>query len=313
MFTKKIDELNREDVMQAGGKGAFLGELTQKGATVPTGFVVLTSAFEQFVSAGHLHEHINHSLEEVRKSQKSAKEAADELKSLFDKSEFPGEIAQEINQQFKMLGLELVAVRSSATAEDNAERSWAGQLESYLNITRSNLLHSVKKCWASLFSERAIAYRLSDPDNSESIQVAVVVQQMVNPEISGIAFSVNPVSENFNEIIIEAAFGLCEPVVQGEITPDHYVIEKASLKVVDIFPASQERGVYKLFDGTTGWKTIDPATAIRQKLNNAEIIQLAEKVIIIEKIAGFPSDIEWTYDNGQFYFVQCRPITTLNS
>jgi pyruvate,water dikinase len=298
--------------MEAGGKGAFLGELTRNGVIVPPGFVVLTQAFDCFLKAHNLNTRINESFVTLNRGEGSIEAISNEFLSFFYNAEMPEEIAREIASQHSLLGAALVAVRSSATAEDNADRSWAGQLESYLNVSAENLLHSVKRCWASLYSQRAISYTLNEKEKSDPIQVAVVIQVMVNPEISGIAFSVNPVNENYDEMIIEAAFGLGEAIVQGEITPDHYCINKKSFAIVDIFPSTQERGIYKLEDGTTGWKNIEKEKGEQQKLNEPEITELAKMVIAIEKIAGLPCDIEWTYYNGRFNFVQCRPITTLN-
>jgi pyruvate,water dikinase len=298
--------------LEAGGKGAFLGELTQNVILVPPGFVILTNAFEHFLNFHNLNTFIKNSFDSLNHGESSIEDISNAFISVFNNNEIPEDIAKEIQSQYALLGAELVAVRSSATAEDNANRSWAGQLESYLNVSADNLLLSVKKCWASLYSQRAISYYLNEKDNTDAVQVAVVIQAMVNPQISGIAFSVNPVNEDYDEIIIEAAFGLGEAIVQGEITPDHYCINKTTFAIVDIFPSTQERGIYRLEDGTTGWKNIEKEKGEQQKLNKLEIAELAKMIITIEKIAGFPCDIEWTYYNGRFNFVQCRPITTLN-
>jgi phosphoenolpyruvate synthase/pyruvate phosphate dikinase len=312
MYTKTFNQINRNDVLEAGGKGAFLGELTQKGILVPPGFVILTLAFERFLNVNNLNTIIKDSFTSLNQGEGSIETISNLFLSFFDKAEIPEDVGKEIKSQYSLLGAELVAVRSSATAEDNADRSWAGQLESFLNVSADNLLLSVKQCWASLYSQRAISYYLNDKGKAEAVQVAVVIQTMVNPEISGIAFSVNPVNESYDEMIIEAAFGLGEAIVQGEITPDHYCINKTSFDMIDIVLSSQERGIYKLEDGTTGWKNIEKEKGEQQKLNESEITELAKMVITIENIADFPCDIEWTYYNGRFNFVQCRPITTLN-
>jgi len=298
-------------VPEAGGKGAFLGELSQHDVNVPPGFVVLTRAFDSFVNIHHLNTRIEATFVSLSKGEISTETSSKELMSFFNNLEMPHEIANEIEQQYALLESKLVAVRSSATAEDNADRSWAGQLESYLNVSADNLLASVKRCWASLFSARAISYTLKEQGKYVPIQVAVVIQEMVNPEISGIAFSVDPVTENYDEMIIEAAFGLGEAIVQGAITPDHYRIQKSSYKILDFIPSVQERGVYMLEDGTTNWKIIDREKGEQQKLTEHEITELAKMVITIENIAGFPCDIEWAFNKGMFHFVQCRPITTL--
>jgi len=311
VYTRTFANISRTDVPAVGGKGAFLGELTRHGVSVPSGFVVLTHAFSRFLDAQDLSDQIRDTFIALRQGKVSAETVSRELSSRVLNGAIPDEIASEITEQHAIMGARLVAVRSSATAEDHAEHSWAGQLESYLNVTAETLLPRVKQCWASLFSRRAIVYCLRETADLESIQVAVVIQKMINPEVAGIAFSVDPVTENRDDMIIEAVFGLGESIVQGQITPDHYRVRKASLSIVDLFLSPQERGIYRLDDGSTGWKSLDAATVSRQKLDNIEIAKLAEMVVSIEKIAGFPSDIEWAYDKGRFSIVQCRPITTL--
>jgi len=312
MYTKSFEGISRADVTAVGGKGAFLGELTRHGVPVPPGFVVLTGAFDRFLSESGLSDRIRDDLLALRQSRASVEAVSEELTSRIVKGAIPDSIAAEIVESHAALGAPLVAVRSSATAEDNADHSWAGQLESCLNVAPGEVLDSVKRCWASLFSKRAIAYRLGEAADLESIQVAVVVQAMVNPEVAGIAFSVDPVTENREEMIIEAVFGLGEPIVGGQLTPDHYRVSKESLSVVESFLSPQERGVFRLDDGTTGWKSLDAATVSRQKLDDREIGALAAMVVSIERIAGFPCDVEWVYDRGRFAIVQCRPITTLD-
>ncbi len=312
MFTESFNNLGRGDVPSAGGKGAFLGELTRHGLPVPPGFVILTAAFENFLAVNRLPERIRETLDLLGKGEPAPEDASRRLRDLVLAAELPGEISGEILARARESRMELMAVRSSATAEDGADRSWAGQLESCLNVTAADLPDSVKKCWASLYSPRALAYRREDPRNTDPIGVAVVVQEMVNPEVSGIAFSVDPVTENYNEMIIEAVFGLGESIVQGLVTPDHYRVSKDPLAVLDIFPSAQERGIYRGKDGTTGWKNLDPADVSRRKLNPEGIVELGRMVMAIEKVAGFPCDIEWVYNQGRFGIVQCRPITTLS-
>jgi len=312
LFTETFDNLGRGDVPVAGGKGAFLGELTRQGLPVPSGFVILTSAYERFLRVNRLSEPISSILGSLGKGEISPEDASRRACDLILPAELPDEIAAEIMDHCRELRMELMAVRSSATAEDGAARSWAGQLDSYLNITAADLTSNVKKCWASLFSPRALAYRLEEPGNTDPISVAVVVQEMVNPEVSGIAFSVDPVTENSGEMIIEAVFGLGESIVQGLVTPDHYRLSKDPLAVLEVFPSEQERGIYRGADGTTGWKNLDPADVSRRKLSLGRISELGRMVMKIEQVAGFPCDIEWVYNQGMFGMVQCRPITTLS-
>jgi Phosphoenolpyruvate synthase/pyruvate phosphate dikinase len=311
-YTKTFRDISGHDVLSVGGKGALLGELTQYDIPVPPGFVVCTHAFTRFLNANGLLDLPEKGFMSLCQENVSAKRLSHELTELIQSSVMPADIAAEIQEQYAILSAALVAVRSSATAEDNAEHSWAGQLESYLNVSAGQLLDSVKKCWASLFSERALTYRLHETSGHEPVQVAVVVQEMINPEVAGIAFSVDPVAEDRDKMIIEAGFGLGEAVVQGQITPDHYVVEKHSFSIFDKFLSPQIRGIYYLKDGSTGWKGLDPGITSRQKLEDPDISKLGKMVAAIEQLVGFPCDIEWVYDNRQFYIVQCRPITTLS-
>lgn len=222
-----FSKLNKSDVALAGGKGASLGEMTQVGIPVPPGFVILSTAFEKFLEETDLNVEIDSILDSVNhKEIHTVEYASKKIKALILNSEIPEDISKEIQKFFKTLKTPYVAVRSSATAEDSASAAWAGQLESYLNTTEENLLENVKKCWASLFTPRAIFYRFEKDLHKQKISVAVVVQKMVESEKSGIAFSVHPVTQDNNQLIIEAGFGLGEAIVSGQITPDSYVVEK---------------------------------------------------------------------------------------
>ncbi len=226
-YTKPFSELTRNDADIAGGKGASLGEMTQAGIPVPQGFVILTNAFEHFLDVTDLRQEIEANLSQVEHTTvHTAERASEQIQSLIMSAEMPTDIQQEIEDTFKELGAEYVAVRSSATAEDGAENAWAGQLDSFLNTTETTLIENVKKCWASLFTPRAIFYRIEKGLKDSHVSVAVVVQKMVESESSGIAFSVHPVTEDPNQLIIEAGWGLGEAIVSGSITPDSYVVEK---------------------------------------------------------------------------------------
>lgn len=213
---RDFKQLGQDDVAFAGGKGASLGEMTRVGIPVPPGFVILSSAFEKFLEETDLNVEIDSALDSVNHKEMHTVEAASEkIKALILGAEMPQDIATEIQTFFKKLNSKYVAVRSSATAEDSANAAWAGQLESYLNTTEENLLENVKKCWASLFTPRAIFYRFEKNLHNQKISVAAVVQKMVESEKSGIAFSVHPVTQDRNQLIIEAGFGLGEAIVSG--------------------------------------------------------------------------------------------------
>lgn len=312
MFTKNFKQITKKDADIAGGKGASLGEMTQAGIPVPPGFVVLAGTFEKFLEETDLNVEVDATLHTVdHNAMHTVENASEKIQTLIKNAKMPENIAREIREKFSELGAKFVAVRSSATAEDGAENAWAGQLDSFLNTTEENLLEKVQHCWASLFTPRAIFYRFEKNLHKQKISVAVVVQKMVESEVSGIAFSVHPVTEDYNQIIIEAGFGLGEAIVSGQITPDSYVVEKNPRNILDINVSTQERGIYRMENGGNEWIEISGDKQGKQKLSKEQILELSEIIIGIEKHYGFPCDIEWAFEDNRFYIVQSRPITTL--
>lgn len=310
---RAFKNLTKNDAGIAGGKGASLGEMTQAGIPVPPGFVVLSNSFERFIEETDLVQEIDAILEKVNNKEiHTVDSASEKIKGLILSREIPQDIKSEIEKFFKELDCKYVAVRSSATAEDGAEHAWAGQLDSFLNTTESNLLDKVKHCWASLFTPRAIFYRFEKGLHTTKISVAVVIQKMVDSEISGIAFSVHPVTEDRNQIIIEAGFGLGEAIVSGQITPDSYVIEKEPRRILDINVSEQTKGLYRKENGGNEWKNLEEKGK-SQVLDKKQILDLSKIILNIENHYGFPCDIEWAYECEQFYIVQSRPITTLKN
>src|SRR3989344_4825426 len=311
-FLRNFNKINKNDVSLAGGKGASLGEMTQSGILVPPGFVILANAFEKFLEESNLDIEIESILDSVNhKELHSVENASEKIEALILGAKISEDLTSEIQKFFDNLGAKYVAVRSSATAEDSANAAWAGQLKSSLNTTEENLLDNVKSCWASLFTSRAIFYRFEKKLHKQKISVAVVVQKMVESEKSGIAFSVHPVTQDRNQLIIEAGFGLGEAIVSGQITPDSYVVEKQPLRIIDKNIQTQSRGFYRAKSGGNEWHDIPKEKGKKQALSDKEILELSEKVISIEKHYGFPVDVEWAFEQGKFYIVQSRPITTL--
>ncbi|MFZ2188632.1 MAG: PEP/pyruvate-binding domain-containing protein [Candidatus Moraniibacteriota bacterium] len=309
---KNFKEVSKSDAQIAGGKGASLGEMTQAGVPVPPGFVVLSEAFEQFLSETDLNVEIEAILKTVdNQKMHTVENASEEIQALILQAKMPEDIAKEIQENFKKLDAKFVAVRSSATAEDGAEAAWAGQLDSYLNTNQEALLRNVQKCWASLFTPRAIFYRFEKKLHKQKISVAVVIQKMIQSEISGIAFSVHPVTEDYNQMIIEAGFGLGEAIVSGSITPDAYVVSKSSRKIEDINISQQSKGLFRKESGGNVWQDIPEKEGKKQKLTKKQILELSDLIMKIEDHYQFPVDIEWAYENKKFYIVQSRPITTL--
>src|SRR3989338_2200353 len=310
---KQFNELDSKDTAIAGGKGASLGEMIQAGIPVPAGFVILTDAFEQFLDENHLQEKIKLMLENAQQNDvRSIENCSKKIQSAIFSSKIPANIVREIKENFTKLGASHVAVRSSATSEDSISASWAGQLETYLNTTEYSLLQNNRRCWASLFSARAITYRLQKDLMKSNIGVAVVVQKMIPSEVSGTAFSVHPITENPNQIIIEAGFGLGEAVVSGLITPDSYVVDKESRTILTKNVQTQLRALVQAKDASGNeWIPLAEPKASSQKLDDDGILALSDLIIKIENQYGFPCDIEWARENGQFYILQSRPITTL--
>ncbi|MFH1175027.1 MAG: PEP-utilizing enzyme [archaeon] len=308
MFIKPFTALTMRDVSIAGGKGASLGEMLQAGIPVPDGFVILASTFDVFLKTNKLDATIAAILAKTEHEETAAvEESSRKIQTRILNAAIPKGIQTEITAAFAKLDTMYVAVRSSATAEDSSSAAWAGQLDSHLNTTKATLLENVKRCWSSLFTPRAIFYRFEQKLENEHVSVAVVVQKMVESERSGIAFTVHPVTQNRQELLIEAGYGLGEAIVSGQVTPDNYTILK-NLTIKEKNLAEQTRQIVKGQDGGVMWV---PCTKQGQTLSDKEIIELSQILLRIEKHYGFPSDIEWAYEKGKFYIVQSRPITTL--
>ncbi len=312
MFIKFFKDITKKSVAEAGGKGASLGEMTKAGIPVPPGFVILASAFNRFLAETDLTQEVEALLKKVNyKDINSVDGASASIRALILKAAMPKDLQKDIVSDFRKLKTKFVAVRSSATAEDSSAASWAGELETYLNTTEASLLLNVKKCWSSLFTPRAIFYRNEKKLLKTAVSVAVVVQQMVDSEISGIAFTVHPVTKDRDQMIIEGGYGLGEAIVSGSITPDSYVLNKRNFSIIDINIAEQERQLLKGAAGGVKWTAVPKTRRGRQKLSGLQIVQLAKICSGIEKHYKFPCDIEWAYVKGKFFITQSRPITTL--
>lgn len=312
-FVRDFKKISKKDVSLAGGKGASLGEMTQAGIPVPPGFVVLSTTFDEFIKEADLIQEIDAILDKVdHKEIHTVDSASEKIQGLIKNAVMPERIALEIKKQFKELNIEFVAVRSSATAEDGAENAWAGQLDSFLNTKEDNLLQKVQACWASLFTPRAIFYRFEKGLHNTKISVAVVVQKMVNSETAGIAFSIHPITQNNNQLIIEAVYGLGEAVVSGQVTPNSYVVDKEKMEIIDKKISNQNNGLFRVKTGGNKWKKLFDGQGKVPVLSNNQILELSKIIQRIEKHYGFPCDIERAFEAGKFYIVQSRPITTID-
>lgn len=309
-YTMNLASLTSQDVCIAGGKGAALGEIIQAGLPVPQGFVVLTSAFDAFISESKLNVEINSLLKEIR-DQNSLLLISERIQALIKNSYMQNFLSEAIQRDFDKLDSYYVAVRSSAPTEDSVTASWAGQLESYLNTTRSELIRDIQRCWASIFSVRALSYRLQYGGLHNPIAMAVVVQEMIASDCSGTAFSVHPITGDHCQMVIEACFGLGETLVLGKETPNKYIVSKDSISILEKTVNRQIQGMRRASGGGNEWYEIAENDANTQVLSDEDIVRLSSVVIRIEKHYGFPVDVEWAFDKSTLYIIQSRPITTL--
>jgi len=312
-FTFPFSKISKKDTKIAGGKGASLGEMTQAGLQVPPGFVISAAAFELFLTETDINIEIDAMWDRINtEDTESVEENSEIVRNLILNEKIPEEIGKEILKEFKKLKTKYVAVRSSATAEDSKIDSWAGELESYLDTTEKTLLENVKKCWASLFTPRALFYRVERKLQRTQVSVAVVVQKMVKSEVSGICFTVHPVTKNKNQMVLEAGWGLGEAIVGGKITPDTYIIDKADWSILDANISEQEMKIIRAKKGSGVEEVkVSKLQQEKQKLDNKKIIDLAKICGRIEGHYKSPQDIEWAMERGKLYITQSRPITTL--
>ena len=310
-------DVGKSDVPVVGGKGANLGELTRAGIQVPPGFVITSGAYDDALRNAGLRAGIKELLGRITGEPASAKEASILIRQMFEAVTLSPPLAKAILSSYKALGGGYVAVRSSATAEDLAEASFAGQQSSYLNVAGdAQLLTAVEDCWASLFEEHAIAYRARQEFDHLEAKMAVVVQKMVQAHRAGVIFTVNPVTGDDGQMVIEAAYGLGEGVVSGILTPDMYIIDKNTAAVVSSEISEQDRELVRDENAIPGgdpnhWLRVDPVRGRAPKLNAEELQELARLALLVEAHYGRPQDIEWAEADGRFYILQARPVTTV--
>ncbi len=311
-----FEEVGKEDGGLVGGKGANLGELTRAGLPVPPGFIVVADAYFSFLRACGLQPQIEQSLAGLDASDNAAlQRAAGEVKQVVLGAPMPAEMASEIERSYEKMGGGPVAVRSSATAEDLADASFAGQQSTFLNVTGTGVAPAVQACWASLFEPQAIAYRARRGYDHLKVGIAVVVQRMVQSQRSGVIFTMHPVTGDRDKIVIEAVYGLGEAAVSGVVTPDFYVVDQPSLTIEEKTPSRQERQLVRnpnagSGEGDNAWVPLPPDLGRQQKLTDQEIVAIAGLARRVEEHYGSPQDIEWAEEDGSFFVVQSRPVTT---
>jgi len=312
-----FNEVTKNDVPTVGGKGANLGEMTRAEIPVPPGFIVTAHAYFDFIKKSGLKDKIRHTLQPLDTSDsKQLQQIAAEVKKLIMDAAMSPELAIDIEQSYLKMGGGLVAVRSSATAEDLPEASFAGQQRTFLNVEgEKEVVAAVQECWASLFEPRAIFYRHHQGFDHFKVGIAVPVQKMIQSQASGVMFTLEPVTSASDKIVIEAVFGLGEAIVSGEITPDLYVIDKDNLEILTRKTANQESQLIKNPDADAEeaniWMPLPASTQSQPKLNDSEITKLAWLGKQIENHYRFPQDIEWAKEDNKIYILQTRPVTTI--
>jgi len=312
-----FSEVTKEDVPLVGGKGANLGEMTKACIPVPPGFIVTVTAYFDFLRKSRLTDEIRRLLEPLNPdNSKQLQQIADEIKQMILNATMPPDIATEIREAYSKMGGGLVAVRSSATAEDLPEASFAGQQRTFLNVQGENeVVDAVQGCWASLFEPRAIFYRRQQGFDHFKVGLAVPIQKMVESQASGVMFTIEPVTSDTSKVVIEAVFGLGEALVSGEITPDLYVVDKERLGIVSKKIAKQEwqliRNPVADDKGTNIQVPLPQSIQAQQKVTDDDILQLVKLGKRLEDHYQFPQDTEWAKENNQIYIVQTRPVTTI--
>ncbi|MBW4636152.1 MAG: phosphoenolpyruvate synthase [Iphinoe sp. HA4291-MV1] len=308
-----FQEIDNTKLAMFGGKGANLGELTKiQGIHVPDAFCISTEAFKRIIGETSL---INELLDQLSllkvENRDKIGELSAEIRRVIEAIAIPQDINEEITRFLSGLDEKnAYAVRSSATAEDLPTASFAGQQDTYLNIIgKEAILKHISKCWASLFTERAVIYRLQNGFDHRKVHLSVVVQKMVFPQVAGILFTADPVTSNRKVLSIDASFGLGEALVSGLVNADIYKV--CNGKVIDQKISTKKLAIYALKDGGTKEQEIEPERQNRQALTDEQILQLEHMGRKIEAHFGCPQDIEWCLVDDTFYIVQSRPITTL--
>lgn len=316
-YTNDLNELNKDSLSIAGGKGSNLGVLIQAGLPVPSGFVVTVEAYRAYLEAANLKEPIKAKLKNLAENDISAiTEASQCISAWIEESPMPNEVQEDVRRAFASFSKELssrsdllVAVRSSATAEDLPSASFAGQHETYLGICGiEEIVRHIKKCWASLWSSQAISYRIGMGFEHLKVDLAVVVQVMIDAEAAGVMFTANPVNGRRDEILISAGYGLGESIVSGLITPDTFILSKSG-SVKEQVLGSKEISILLSKNGTV----LEEVPMRKRKefcLGNREFRQLTDLAKAVEQHYGCPMDTEWALSQGKIYMLQARPITT---
>jgi pyruvate,water dikinase len=309
-----LERVRSEDIDSVGGKGASLGEMTAAGLPVPPGFVVTAETYRSFIEETGIAEELFEAVEVDADDSTALADAEARAEELILGTEIPAELREDILAAYADLdeGDAFVAVRSSATAEDLPDASFAGQQETFLNVTGEDLIERVKQCWASLFTRRAIYYRQEQGFAHRDVDIAVVVQRMVDAEKSGVMFTSHP-STGDDKIIVEAAWGLGEAVVSGSVSPDNYVVDRRTGEILEETISDKKTMMVKDPEtGETIEREVEPERREARVLEPDEIERLIELGETAEEHYGDPQDVEWAIADGEVFMLQSRPITTIS-
>ena len=311
-----LGEVSESDLPLVGGKASKLGELVREGLPVPPGFVLTTEAYDAFVDQTALKTELPAALATIQPDRAESVEAASQrIRHLFETVPFPPALLDEIESAYDMFArqysVRFCAVRSSATAEDLEGASFAGLQDTYLNVTGTEqVVTAVRKCWGSLFTPRVLVYRHRKGFDQRTVRLAVLIQKMVDADVSGILFTRDP-NTGENHMIVEAGWGLGEAIVGGEVTPDHYVIDGSSLKIIHKQLSEQKVRLVRAETGGNRREDVPAAERSAQKLPDPRLQRLASLARVIESHYRRPMDVEWCGDAETLYIVQARPVTTI--
>jgi len=308
-----LNAVSGSDIDTAGGKGASLGELRGAGLPVPSAFIVTADTYRTFIDEAGIAEDLFEAVDVDSEDSTALASAEQRARELIMNTEWPDPVRETILDAYGDFGDDpFVAVRSSATAEDLPDASFAGQQETFLNVDREDLLDRIKRCWGSLFTQRAIYYRDEQGFDHEAVDIAVVVQRMVDAEKSGVMFTSHP-STGDSEIVVEGAWGLGEAVVSGSVSPDNYIIDKESGEIEDVTVTTKKtKCVRDAATGETVEKSVDADRRDERVLDGDELDELRRVGRRVEDHYGDPQDVEWAIVDGDVFMLQSRPITTID-
>lgn len=311
-FTELLQDVFQKNLSRVGGKAANLGQMMSAGLSVPEGFVIVVEAYEKFLVFNKIDIEIKKLLMDLEKNDiENIKKISSEIKNLFKQSQIPEDLLTEIDQSYEQIGSPEVVVRSSATMEDSPLTSFAGQYDSFLNVKGKEQLHKyVKLCWASLWNARALSYRLKQNIDNNELAHAIVIQELIRAEKSGVLFTANPLNNRRDQMLINSCWGLGEAIVSGDVTPDQWIVDKKREKILEEKIAVKER-MSVLKDKGTELVDVPRERSKQSSLDQSEVQKLLELGKKAEDYFGFPQDVEWACCDNEFYLVQSRPITTL--